>query len=218
MRPVAEFRVPVMLPTRLVHKTVDNTSTAAAFAALLMKEHRLEFDSDGLIIWEVVGDFRRPVRDQERLHEVMKAWDSRDTHFSVSSDALRHDEYSLASLTPRRDMLRQLPTVTEEEVSFSVPGEQGQLTWGVGSLSFVDGRLAVRQKYDGKLVCQYPADRSDVYELVRGKGPMKYTLAFKPRVGGRFVAVSTNSAKLTSELRNAIYTARTRYLLVNKLV
>lgn len=223
MTSVSEFKAPIMLPNRLVYKTLDNTDTAASVLTRLISEHRLEFDSEALVLWEeIASTFRRPVREQERIYEIVKRWPSHaPIQFTVTSDALRYDERSLASLAPRRDMLRQLPSILGAEVQFSVPSSEYELTWGKGDISIVDKMLILRQSYDShKIVCRCSAENLDVYEIVdkskARKCPLKYTLAFKQQIEGGIIVISTDSAKLTSELRNAIFTSRTRFLQLNK--
>lgn len=121
--------VSIKLPTRRVTKSVPRLTTAAEFAAQLVHEHRLEFDFDEddneeLILWECIDGTRRPLRDYEYIAAVVQRWGNRPgnrCYLRTSSPGLRNDVDSLASLVPRRDMLRTPPTLLGTEIHFSRP-------------------------------------------------------------------------------------------------
>ena len=230
MRPkTLEFMVTIELPTRTVEKKIDNNCTCSNIVQRLIREHRLEFNSEELILWECLNGIQRPVRVTEKLIDIISGVPG--VFFKVTSDELKHDEHSLASLVPRRDMMRKIPEIPTTEIQFSVPGNSnlikanetgdisGLLTWGAGYLQLSDAKLSVFQKGEDRLVCESHIELLDVYELTKGKGPLKYTVAVRNKLSGadiKPVMISTGSAKVLNVLRNSIYTARTRFLLLHK--
>jgi len=128
--PLPKYAVPIRLPTRQVAKSIDQTTTALSLAAQLVREHRLEFDfenneegdDDSLLIWECFDGTRRPLRSTELVLDVVRRWTGRTRYYlRTTSTSLRDDVDSLASLAPRRDMLRAPPTILGAEVNFSRP-------------------------------------------------------------------------------------------------
>lgn len=121
--------VTIKLPTRRVTKSVPRLQTSAEFAAQLVREHRLEFDfeeddNEELILWECIDGTRRPLRDYEHIAAVVQRWGNRTgnrCYLRTSSPQLRNDVDSLASLVPRRDMLRTPPILLGAEIHFSRP-------------------------------------------------------------------------------------------------
>lgn len=289
--------VTIRLPSRRVTKQVLVSMTCAELGVLLVKEHRLEFDfelnregEDDIILWECLDGTRRPLRATERIGLVVQTWGSHKGFLRTTSTTLRNDVDSLASLVPRRDMLKTLPTILAADVHFSRPsimynphlnqsvqGKYGsqfsqfepqsppsspltspltspllgrqksgsglhrvpsklnpndrslrttkleadnddvslktQLVWGFGALNLENGRLVLKQKPGDELVCSLEAASSDIYEWPH-QAPKPYVLVLREqRRNSRAVFVSTDSAKVFSVLRNAVFTARSKALL-----
>lgn len=120
--------VSIRLPSRRVSKHVSVSMTCAELSILLIKEHRLEFDfdlnrngSDDLILWECLDGTQRPLRATERIGPIVQRWGSHNGFLRTTSTTLRNDVDSLASLVPRRDMLKKLPSIVAAVVHFSRP-------------------------------------------------------------------------------------------------
>lgn len=281
---VSRYSVPIRLPTRQVSKEVDATVTVAALAEQLVREHRLEFefdhnmdDDDSILLWECFEGTRRPLRDTESVVSIVRRWAGRSKYYlRTTSTSLRDDVDSLASLVPRRDMLRTPPTIAAADVNFSrpsvmynplnQPGQeqrrpsqpeddsgssnssgslarmpsklnpsdkmlrvkrvqgdsedtalQTQLVWGFGSLDLMNGRVVLKQKPGDELVCSMETAGAEVYEWPY-QGPKKYVVVLKTQQAhSQAVYISTDSAKVFSLLRNAVFTARSRALMYQKL-
>lgn len=222
----AKLTVPVDLPTQPVKIVLDLDATAANLMDKLLAQHRHEMGgSNDVIIWEVVNQVRRPVRLIEKIKAVMDTWrlDSGSHYcFETSMGDLRHDVHSLASLIPRRDMLKNPPEVRNLFVQYSIPRSRSTSPgeWSLSLLNVQNGSISITQRSHTSSQLKFSRTLQistiDIYELARNVGPAKHTFALRsclPRsyfidASDSIVFISLESDSDYSVLRNLVYTLR----------
>lgn len=222
----AKLTVPVDLPTQPVKIVLDLDATVANMMDKLLAQHRHEMGgSNDVIIWEVANQVRRPVRLIEKVKAVMDTWrlDSGSRYcFETSLGDVRYDAHSLASLIPRRDMLKSPPELRNLIVHFSVPRSRSMSPseWSLCLLNLRNGTVSITQRSHTNSQLKYSRTLQistiDIYELTKNVGPAKHTFALRsclPRSyfidsSDSIVFISLDSDPDYSVLRNVVYTLR----------
>lgn len=218
--------VPVELPTQPVNVTLDLDATVANLLDHLLARHRHEMGgSNDIVIWEVASNVRRPVRLIEKVKAIMDTWrlDPGSRYcFETTLGDVRHDLHSLASLIPRRDMLKNPPELRNLIVHYSIPRARSMAPseWSLCLLNVHTGAVSIAERSQTSSQLKYSKTLQiatvDIYELSKNIGPAKHTLALRsclPRsyfidASDSIVYISLDSDSDHSVLRNLVYTLR----------